>query len=108
MDGHKLSLNGLENIFTEIDKIKNEDITGSFNAQCLGIVFNRYKKTTITDQIIEQVRNNYEVFNTIIRDSIQVVESQAINQSIIEYSNTNNVSRDFQELFKEVFKKING
>lgn len=108
MDGHKLSLNGLENIFTEIDNLKSQDITNNFKAKLLGLIFNKYKKTVITDQIIENVRANYDVFNTVIRDSIQVVESQAENKTIIEYSINNNVSKDFQELFKEVFKKING
>lgn len=108
LDSQKLSLNGLENIFTEIDNLKSQDITNNFKAKLLGLIFNKYKKTVITDQIIENVRANYDVFNTVIRDSIQVVESQAENKTIIEYSINNNVSKDFQELFKEVFKKING
>lgn len=108
-DGHGFSLSGFQNILSEIEKLKNDDVTNDIKSlEVLGLVFTRYKKSNIVDQVIDSIRKQYKVFNTVIRENIDIVESQALKKSVIEYNNNCNASKDYQELFKEVFKKVNG
>lgn len=108
-DGHGFSLSGFDNILSEIESLKIDDVTKDIkDLEVLGLVFTRYKKSNVVDQIIETTRQSHNVFNTVIRENIDVVESQVLKKSVIEYNPNCNASKDYQELFKEVLKKING
>ncbi len=108
LDGHPFSLEGLENIISEIQRIIDDDITGLLDLKVLGVVFSRYKETLITKQIIQSADETFDVFNTKIRETIQIPESQASKQTIFDYNESCNGSLDYFKLWMEIMEKING
>lgn len=108
LDGHPFSLEGLENIISEIQRIIDDDITGLLELKILGVAFSRYKETLITKQIIQSADENFDVFNTKIRETIQIPESQASKQPVFLYNESCNGSMDYFNLWREVMEKING
>lgn len=107
MDGHPYCLQGIENILLEINRIISDDITGNLDLKILGLLFNQYKYTVLINQIIEDARENYPVFNTVIREDISIPESQTNNMSTIEYAPKSRAAIDYLSVFNEVKEKIN-
>lgn len=107
MDGHPYSMQGLDNILSEIQQVKKYDITKSIDLKVLGIVFTRYKNNIIVNDIIDSAKNNYKVFDTKIRENIAIPESQALKKSIFDYDIKSNGSTDYKNLFNEIVGKIN-
>ncbi|MFN8578222.1 MAG: ParA family protein [Candidatus Sericytochromatia bacterium] len=107
LDGHPFSLEGLENILSEIQRIIDDDVTGLLDLKILGVLFTRYKETLITKQIIENANQNFDVFQTRIRENIQIPESQATKEPIFTYNEMCNGSIDYFKLWLEVLERIN-
>lgn len=107
-DGHKFAMMGMDNILLEVAKSNKNNITDKKDIQVLGLAFNMYKKHTIINNVIDTAKELYDVFNTKIRDSVAVPESQAQGLSVIEYDINSNASQDYIELFNEILGKING
>ena len=58
------------------------------------------------NDIIESAKNNYEVFETKIRENIAIPESQSLKQTIFDYDIKCNGSVDYTNLFNEIMVKI--
>lgn len=106
MDGHPFSMQSLETIVSEINSITQDDINQSINLKLLGIFFNCFSNTNLVNTIIEQSKENYPIFNTKIRDTISIPESQLMRQNIFNYNDTSNASIDYFNLFCEIMEKI--
>lgn len=109
LDGHPFSLEGLENILSEIQRIIDDDITGMLDLKVLGVFFARYKETILTKEIYQETLKSYseqKIFNTKIRDNIQIPESQAQKLPIFEYSDSCNASLDYFYLWTEILERI--
>lgn len=107
MDGHPYSMQGLDNILSEINQVKKYDITKSIDLKVLGIIFTRYKNNVIIKDIIDSAKASYDVFNTVIRENVDIPESQASQQSIFEYNKNSAGAEDYKKLFSEIVSKIN-
>ena len=108
LEPHPFSIENLENIITEIKRIIDDDVTGLLNLKILGAFFSRYKDTVITREIVQEAEKNFNVFNTKIRDNIQIPESQASKQPVFLYNESCNGSNDYFSLWIELMEKING
>lgn len=108
LDGHPFSLEGLENIISEIQRIIDDDVTGLLELKVLGILFARYKETILTKQIFENAENNFDTFQTKIRENIQIPESQASKMPVFNYNESCNGSIDYFKLWMEIMERING
>lgn len=106
MQGQPFAMQGLENILSEIRKVKDNDVSGELNLKVLGIIFNLYNNRTLINTIIEEAKENYPIFNNKIRENITIPESQLMKKSIFEYDNTCHGSEDFYNLFIEIMEKI--
>ncbi len=107
LDGHPFSLNGLQNIISEIEKTKEDETT--LNLSILGVFFARFNnKATLPNQVNSIAKNqDIKVFNNFIRETIQIPESQAKGVSIFEYAEKSNACFDYFGLFKEILEEIN-
>jgi len=106
MDGDAYSMDGLENILEEIQKVKDEDVSNGSDLEVLGIVFNAYKSTNLMNTIIDKAKENYFIFNTKIRENVAIPESQVMKTNVFNYNETSNGSVDFFNLFQEIMVKI--
>lgn len=106
MDGQPFAMQGLENILSEIRKVKDDDVSGELNLEVLGIIFNSYKNTNLINTVIENSKENYPIFNTKIRENIAIPESQLMKNNVFNYDETCNASVDFYNLFIEIMEKI--
>lgn len=106
MDGDPFSMDGLENILEEIQKVKDDDISNESDLEVLGIVFNRYQISNLKNTIINSEQEDYHIFNTKIRNNLAIPESQLLKTNTFNYNETCNASIDFYNLFIEIMEKI--
>lgn len=99
--------------FLGLDKIRIfiSDIRDMYNPnlEMLGVLRSIFdKKTIVGRQINQQLSemNEIPVFNTIIRKSQSVIESQFANMPVIDYSPTSKAALDFISLSDEVSNKL--
>lgn len=104
MDAEPFSLENLENIFSELQRINDDE--DELNLKNLGILFNKYKEVNLKFQVYQEAQENYDVFTNKIRDTIQISESQALKQPIFKYNETCNGSLDFFKAWKELLGKL--
>lgn len=107
LEPHPFSIENLENITVEIQRIIDDDVTGLLDLKVLGTFFSRYKDTVLTKDIVDQAKQSFDIFETKIRDNIQIPESQASKQPVFLYNEGCNGSNDYFKLWVELMEKIN-
>lgn len=109
LDGHPFSMENLENIADEINRIVEDDMTGLLDLKILGGLFTRQKETVINKDIVKTAQSkNIQIFENKIRETIQIPESQALKQPIFLYNEMSNGSFDYFKAWVEVLEKIDG
>jgi len=108
LEAHPFSIENLENIITEIQRIIDDDVTGLLDLKVLGVFFSRYKDTIISREIVEEAEKNFDILKAKIRDNVQIPESQASKQAVFSYNESCNGSNDYFKLWLELMEKING
>lgn len=104
MDAEPFSLENLENLFSELQRINDDE--DELNIKNLGILFNKYKEVNLKIQVYQEAKENYDVLESKIRDNIQVSEAQAIKQPVFKYNENCNGSIDFFKVWKELIGKL--
>lgn len=108
LEPHPFSIENLENITVEIQRIIDDDVTGLLDLKVLGTFFSRYKDTVITKEIVDTAEQSFDILKTKIRDNIQIPESQASKQPVFLYNEGCNGSNDYFRLWIEIMERING
>jgi chromosome partitioning protein len=71
-----------------------------------GILITKAARTTISRQIIEYTRTEFEdhvkVFETVIPDTVRFTESQAMGQTILTYDSNGKGAQAYRALAQEV------
>ena len=72
-----------------------------------GIILIRKEKTALSDQIQEQLQEEYKdyLLNSIIRKNVALSECIVTHQSIFDYSKNANGAKDYSNLAEEIMKK---
>ena len=72
-----------------------------------GIVLIRKEKTALSDQIQEQLQEEYKdyLLKSIIRKNVALSECIVTHQSIFDYSKNSNGAKDYSNLAEEIMKK---
>ena len=79
----------------------------------MGIVLTRYSKRIIirrevAEMLEETAKNlNTKLYNTKIRESIALVEAQAMKEDIYTYAPKSNATEDYMALTEEIIKGVN-
>lgn len=104
------SLQGLSNLKQKIDLI-NQNPIRTDKLYIDGILLTKYNDRAILNRDLRQsILNassqfNTKIFNTYIRESVAVRESQASNTCVLLQSPNNNVSIDYMNFVKEFLKE---
>ncbi len=82
------------------------------NLKILGIVLTMYNQRAVLSQDLAQVigelaqQLNTKVYQQTIRPSVVIKEAQATQQDIFSYSPKHNVTQDYQQVMKVIYKDL--
>ncbi|MGD1843344.1 MAG: ParA family protein [Thermonemataceae bacterium] len=98
-----LSMHGLELILETVEQIKK-----AFNPtlEILGILLLMYdRRKRITQEVLAHIIKTYDfinIFNTLIRTDVKLVEAPSFGQTIFSYAPTSHGAEDYRNMAKEV------
>ena len=77
-------------------------------SQIAGILITQVERTTLSNQLIDVMRENYHslVYNNVIRKNVAIAEASAESQSIIGYAPRSNGAIDYRSFSQEFLEKI--
>ena len=110
VDSRPYALKGLNKLYATINEIQNG---ANVNLKILGILLTRYNNRTKLSKEMKDVLNSIAkeidtiVFDTIVRESIVIAESQGSCVPLIDYAKNNNLTVDYTMLGFEILKRIN-
>ncbi|RRD38785.1 ParA family protein [Leptotrichia sp. OH3620_COT-345] len=83
------------------------DFTKELGKKISGIILIKKEKTALSDQVEEQLQQEFEgiLLNKIIRKNVALAESIIMHQSIFEYASSSNGAKDYSKVAKEIMKK---
>lgn len=103
------SLKSLSRLFVTLDELRTEE---QIRATVYGILLNQYSgRQTLSAQTAEQFRklaekNGTAIFETAIRNTVNIPESQAMRQSIFDYNNRATAAADYRAVTAELLERI--
>lgn len=104
------SLQGISQLNQTIEAVKRYC---NPNLYIMGIVLTRYSKRMIirreVAEMLEETAKdlNTKLYNTKIRESIALVEAQAMKEDIYTYAPKSNATEDYMTLTEEIIKGVN-
>lgn len=104
------SLQGISQLNQTIEAVKKYCNPSLY---IMGIVLTRYSKRIIirrevAEMLEETAKNlNTKLYNTKIRESIALVEAQAMKEDIYTYAPKSNATEDYMALTEEIIKGVN-
>ncbi|MBA4239304.1 MAG: hypothetical protein C0448_01160 [Sphingobacteriaceae bacterium] len=103
-----LSIQGLDQILSEIKAIKNTSNPNITVIGALGVVVNESRK--LSSEVLEFVRDNYSinVFNNHVRNNVKAAEAPSFGKSVIDYAPTASSSKDYVNVTNELLKILEG
>lgn len=98
------SVSGIKSLLTNISVLRK---AYKLSYDHIGIVINRYRETIYSKTVLEEIQelaedNGISLFNTKIRDSVKVKESEYLRDSVISYAPRTPIAQDFRELTGEI------
>lgn len=100
-----LSMEGLRQLLSVINKIKN---TMNARVELLGIVFTMVDyRMKVTDEVIKTIRSHFkkEVFKTVIRQNVKLIEAPSFSKTIFDYAGSSSGAEGYRSLGREVIKR---
>lgn len=71
-----------------------------------GILINQYnKRTCLSRDIYDAIKEKYKVFDTIIRSGIAVQEAQVMRESLFDYAAKSNPAKDYMQFIEELTER---
>ena len=83
------------------------DFTKELGKEISGIILIKKEKTALSDQVQEQLENEFEgiLLNKIIRKNVSLAESIITHQSIFDYASSSNGAKDYSKLAEEILTR---
>ena len=83
------------------------DFAKELGKEISGIILIKKEKTALSDQVQEQLENEFEgtLLNKIIRKNISLSESIITHQSIFDYASSSNGAKDYSKLAEEILTR---
>lgn len=97
-----LSIQGLDQILTEINKIKGTTNPDIKVLGALGVIVNENRK--LSEEVLEYIRDNYSinVFNNRVRNNVKAAEAPSFGESVIDYAPSSISARDYMNVANEL------
>lgn len=111
MQANTFSIEGLQKILDQFQKIKKQKERQGKSIEVLGILLTMHEDRTlfrrgITKQMEDLSKNiNIPLFETTIRRAIAIEEAQAIKTNIFDYQPKSNITKDYTKFVDEFIKK---
>jgi chromosome partitioning protein len=101
-----LSIQGLDQILSEIKTIKSNSNPNITVIGALGVVVNENRK--LSSEVLEFVRDNYSinVFNNHVRNNVKAAEAPSFAESVIDYAPNSISAKDYIAVTNELLKII--
>lgn len=102
----EFALEGINVVLNAIEKVNS--FYDHDNLKVMGIVFTEVERwLNITKHIMEEAQDlRVDKFDTFIRKSTKVVESETNKIPLLDYVPTNNATKDYIQLTEEIIKKV--
>ena len=83
------------------------DFAKELGKEISGIILIKKEKTALSDQVQEQLENEFEgiLLNKIIRKNVSLAESIITHQSIFDYASSSNGAKDYSKLAEEILAR---
>ena len=83
------------------------DFAKELGKEISGIILIKKEKTALSDQVQEQLENEFEgiLLKKIIRKNVSLAESIITHQSIFDYASSSNGAKDYSKLAEEILAK---
>ncbi|MGZ3865544.1 MAG: ParA family protein [Bacteroidia bacterium] len=100
-----LSIQGLDQMLSEIVRIKKTTNPGITVIGALGVIVNENRK--LTEEVLAYVRDNYNipVFNNYVRSSVKAAEAPSFGKSVVDYSPSSTSAKDYVGVAKELLSR---
>lgn len=101
-----LSIQGLDQILTEIYKIKNTSNPNIKIIGALGVIVNESRK--LSEEVLEYIRDNYgiNIFNNHVRNNVKAAEAPSFGESVIDYAPSSISAKDYINVTNELLKIV--
>lgn len=101
-----LSIQGLDQILTEVVKIKKSTNPDLFIVGALGVIVNENRK--LSEEVLQYIRDNYNinVFNNHVRNNVKAAEAPSFGESVIDYAPGSISAKDYINVTSELLKII--
>lgn len=99
-----LSIQGLDQILKEIQKIEISSNPGIKVIGALGVIVNENRK--LSEEVLQFVRDNYKinVFNNHVRNNVKAAEAPSFGESVIDYAPSSISAKDYLNVTNELLR----
>ncbi|MGZ4097967.1 MAG: ParA family protein [Bacteroidia bacterium] len=101
-----LSIQGLDQILIEINKIRRVTNPNLSVLGALGVIVNENRK--LSQEVLEYIRDNYKIsiFNNHVRNNVKAAEAPSFGESVIDYAPASISAKDYLNVTRELLKII--
>ncbi|WP_338794269.1 ParA family protein [Bernardetia sp. MNP-M8] len=103
-ESSSLSAKGLQVVVDLIQKLKKG---ANKSLELLGLVLTKTSNYVVRRDTADWIREQYDVFETGIRQTVSLEEAAALQQNIFDYNPKSSGAEDYQNLTNELLKKLN-
>ncbi len=119
-DSGEDSLDGIDSIAGDMMKFHKAGKRALSNAKILGVIITRYRKTNISDAIIQITEENMEEeipdvikteerpFVMTVRETAKVDEAKMMHQPLQKYKRSATAAIDYREIADEIIRRVEG
>lgn len=99
-----LSVQGLDQILSEVHTIQQTTNPGLTIIGALGTIVNEHRK--LSTEVLEYIRDNFNVhvFNNHIRSNVKAAEAPSFAETVIDYAPSSASARDYINVANELLK----
>lgn len=104
----QMSLEGIENLVDEIRRIGEEDRTGGFNLEILGLFITMSQRDSLSKGIMDVIlaEDEYKPFITQIRRAVVLMQSQSMKEPVFTFDEKSLSSVEYFNLGFEILNRI--
>jgi chromosome partitioning protein len=99
-----LSIQGLDQILSEVNRVRKTGNPGLEIIGALGVIVNENRK--LSEEVLQYIRDNYRinVFNNHVRNNVKAAEAPSFGESVLDYAPGSISAKDYLNVTSELLK----